>query len=138
MIFVSYCSNNALFPSEGLNFCMTKDDSRWENMCINQLNSRGSCRTDSLLGMEECKSPFGTYELNIPVDKELSCGDKGMTTKNCKDLDVSLIVKLGTPERTSPLRLVTTSPFVCTLQAIVLVTSHRVCSLCVCHVCDLL
>ena len=70
-------------------FCITKDDSRWEPMCSNQLNNLGSCRKDSLLGMEECRSPFGTYELKIPVDKNLACDDPGMKNTNCKDLDVS-------------------------------------------------
>ena len=41
------------------------------------------------MGQEECKSPFGTYELKIPVDKNLACDNNGITDKNCKDLDVS-------------------------------------------------
>jgi len=57
-------------------------------MCSDPLNKLGSCRKDNLLGMEECKSPFGTYELKIPVDENLECDDTGMTDINCKDLDV--------------------------------------------------
>lgn len=41
------------------------------------------------MGMEECKSPFGIYELKIPVDKTLECNDDRITNTNCKDLDVS-------------------------------------------------
>ena len=45
---------------------------------------------DRLLGMEECRSPFGNYELHIPVDEELSCSDDiPITHLNCRDLDVS-------------------------------------------------
>ena len=80
---------NQFSSTECSMFCITKDDSRWQPMCSNQLNNQGSCRKDSLLGMEECKSPFGTYELKIPVDKNLECDDTRMTDTNCKDFDVS-------------------------------------------------
>ena len=70
-------------------FCMTKDDSRWQQMCIHPLNPGGTCNQDRLLGMEECKSPFGIYELKIPVDENMSCDNTGITNTNCKDLDVS-------------------------------------------------
>ena len=58
-------------------------------MCNNQLTKGGSSNQDRLLGMEECKSPFGIYELKIPVDENLKCGDNRITSTNCKDLDVS-------------------------------------------------
>ena len=77
------------FPfSECLSFCMNKDDSRWNEMCSHPLNPSGSTCQDKLLGMEECKSPFGIYELKIPVNKDLACENTGITDKNCKDLDV--------------------------------------------------
>ena len=44
---------------------------------------------DILLGADECVSPFGIYELEIPVDKDLECGSSVITASNCKDLDVS-------------------------------------------------
>lgn len=69
-------------------FCVKKDDQRWQPMCSNPLSK---CVRDRLLGDEECKSPFGTYELQIPVDNQLSCKNAGITDKNCKDLDVSTI-----------------------------------------------
>ena len=69
-------------------FCVKKDDHRWQAMCSNPLSK---CVRDRLLGDEECKSPFGTYELQIPVDNQLSCTSDGITDKNCKDLDVSTI-----------------------------------------------
>ena len=68
---------------------MTKDDSRLEQMCTNPLNKLGSAKENTLLGMEECRSPFGTYELKIPVDENLACDDPGIMNTNCKDLDVS-------------------------------------------------
>jgi len=43
---------------------------------------------DSLLGADECISPFGTYELKIPVDRSLACDASTITSANCKDLDV--------------------------------------------------
>ena len=46
-------------------------------------------KADELLGANECVSPFGVYDLEIPVDKDLVCGSPGLTSKNCKDLDVS-------------------------------------------------
>lgn len=69
-------------------FCVNKDDYRWQPMCSNPLSN--SVR-DRLLGDEECKSPFGTYELQIPVDKTLSCKSTAITDTNCKDLDVSIL-----------------------------------------------
>jgi len=44
---------------------------------------------DALLGEDECISPFGIYELKIPVNKNLACDDTKITNFNCKDLDVS-------------------------------------------------
>jgi len=70
-------------------FCVTEDDFRWLPMCNHVLNKRGSHGKDSLLGTEECQSPFGIYELSIPVDKKLACGSEGIKDTNCKDLDVS-------------------------------------------------
>ena len=60
-------------------------------MCSNQLNTGGSSGTsrDRLMGMGECKSPFGIYELKIPVDENLECDDSIITNTNCKNLDVS-------------------------------------------------
>ena len=58
-------------------------------MCNHVLNKRGSHNKDALLGMEECQSPFGIYELKIPVDKNLACDADGITNTNCKDIDVS-------------------------------------------------
>ena len=66
---------------------MTKNDDRWHPMCSHPL-SQGAC-VDRLLGEEECRSPFGTYELLIPKDDTLSCDQPGIRNKNCKDLDVS-------------------------------------------------
>ncbi|XP_078344331.1 uncharacterized protein LOC144629949 isoform X1 [Oculina patagonica] len=68
--------------------CIDEGDSRLQPMCTNQLNKGGSSRQDKLLGMEECTSPFGTYELEVPVDKNLACEDTGITSTNCKDLDL--------------------------------------------------
>ena len=55
-------------------------------MCSNAVSY--SSWEDSLLGDEECRSPFGTYELVIPVDDQLSGDDPGITNKNCRELDV--------------------------------------------------
>ena len=63
---------------------MEKDDRRWQSMCKNPLTNGG----DALLGEAECYSPFGIYELNIRVDKEMECGSSEMPNGNCKDLDV--------------------------------------------------
>ena len=72
-------------------YCVTEDDSRLEQMCTNPLNKLGSAKENTLLGMEECRSPFGTYELQIPVDDSLECDVMGITNTNCKDLDVSYL-----------------------------------------------
>ncbi|KAJ7321738.1 hypothetical protein OS493_034358 [Desmophyllum pertusum] len=50
-------------------YCVTPNDDRWQGMCSL------SALDDILLGEEECRSPFGTYELVIPVDDQLSCDD---------------------------------------------------------------
>ena len=61
------------------------------NQCaISVLNKHGSHEKDALLGMEECQSPFGIYEVKIPVNKNLECGSMGITGNNCKDIDVSV------------------------------------------------
>ncbi|XP_078356069.1 uncharacterized protein LOC144640885, partial [Oculina patagonica] len=75
--------------------CITEDDSRWQPMCTNQLNEGGSSSQDRLLGMEECKSPFGIYELKIPVDKNLACDNSGIVNTNCKDLDLTKFTKMN-------------------------------------------
>ena len=69
-------------------FCINEDDRRWKTMCTHPLTRNQG--DDRLLGMEECRSPFGNYELHIPVDEELSCSDDiPITHLNCRDLDVS-------------------------------------------------
>jgi len=70
-------------------YCVTEDDSRLEQMCTNPLNKLGSAKENTLLGMEECRSPFGTYELQIPVDDSLECDVMGITNTNCKALDLT-------------------------------------------------
>lgn len=69
-------------------FCMEKDDIRLQPMCCHFL-SNSSC--DILLGAEECTSPFGTYEISMPIDRKAPCegSDSRLTNKNCKDFDVS-------------------------------------------------
>ena len=81
------------YSSECSFLCLPEDDSRWQPMCNHPLNAGGSSRQDRLSGMEECKSPFGIYELNIPVDANLACTNSGIVNTNCKDLDVSNMVK---------------------------------------------
>ncbi len=70
-------------------FCMEKDDFRFQPMCCHYL-SDSPCN-DVLLGAEECTSPFGTYQLSMPIDDKASCepGNSPITDKNCKDFDVS-------------------------------------------------
>ena len=80
------CWSNEFFLSES--YCVSEDDSRWVAMCNHALNKRGSHSKDALLGMEECQSPFGIYELKIPIDNKLACDTNRITTTNCKDLDV--------------------------------------------------
>ena len=41
----------------------------------------GSHEKDALLGMEECQSPFGIYEVKIPVNKNLECDGIGDNRK---------------------------------------------------------
>lgn len=70
---------------------MEKDDVRFQAMCCHSLLSGSPCQ-DILLGAEECQSPFGTYELTIPIDEEADCRPTSsqITDMNCKDFDVSL------------------------------------------------
>lgn len=49
------------------------DDSRFYPMCNHGLNKCGSSDKEDLLGMEECQSLFGIYELKIPKDENLEC-----------------------------------------------------------------
>ena len=68
-------------------FCVEKDDTRLEPMCSHPLN--GPSVSGLMLGKDECTSPSGIYELQIPVNKTLPCTDTKMRDTNCKDLDVS-------------------------------------------------
>ena len=68
---------------------MTRDDNRWESMCSDPLSGG----KDILLGADECISPFGIYDLEMPVNKDLVCGSSSITTFNCKDLDVSATLR---------------------------------------------
>ena len=72
--------------------CLEKDDVRFQAMCCHYL-SDSPCQ-DVLLGAEECQSPFGSYELTIPVDEDVDCrpDSSQLTNKNCKDFDVSLFI----------------------------------------------
>ncbi len=85
-------------------FCMEKDDFRFQPMCCHYL-SDSPC-DDVLLGAEECTSPFGTYQLSMPIDDKASCepGNSPITDKNCKDFDVSfflLYFYVNSPVRTN-------------------------------------
>ena len=73
-------------------YCLEKDDVRFQAMCCHYL-SDSACQ-DVLLGAEECQSPFGSYELTIPVDEDVDCrpDSSQLTNKNCKDFDVSLFI----------------------------------------------
>ena len=68
---------------------MEEDDNRFEPMCCHYL--RGSPCNDILLGPEECTSPFGTYELSMPIDDIIPCALNSLLTthKNCREFDVS-------------------------------------------------
>ena len=70
-------------------FCMEEDDFRLQPMCCHYL-SDSPCN-DILLGAEECTSPFGTYEISMPIDENAPCqaSSSQITDKNCKDFDVS-------------------------------------------------
>lgn len=74
------------FSTENSIFCVTPNNDRWQSMCSNAVSH--SSWDDSSLGEGECRSPFCTYELVIPVDDQLTCDDPGITNKNCRDLDV--------------------------------------------------
>lgn len=72
---------------------MGKNDERFQPMCCDFL-SDSPCSTS--LGAEECKSPFGTYEISMPIDSKASCdpGFTRLTGGNCKDFDVSFELPL--------------------------------------------
>ena len=76
-------------------FCMEKDDIRLQPMCCHFL-SNAPC--DILLGAEECTSPFGTYEISMPIDRKTPCegSEAKLTNKNCKDFDVSFVLHANT------------------------------------------
>lgn len=76
-------------------FCMGKDDNRFQPMCCHYLS--GSPCDDILLGAEECRSPFGTYEMTIPIDNKTSCiaSSSRITDANCKEFDRSVFTKMN-------------------------------------------
>ena len=70
-----------------LHYCVGKDDRRLKPVCNHPLNNNN--RGDLMMGYDECTSPSGVYELEIPVNRTLSCTSTVMRDTNCKDLDVS-------------------------------------------------
>ena len=70
---------------------MEEDDNRFEPMCCHYLS--GSPCNDILLGAEECTSPFGTYELSIPIDDVITCAlNSSLITHRVLTLVVVLIL----------------------------------------------
>ena len=61
-------------------------------MCNHGLNKRGSSDKEDLLGMEDCQSLFGIYELKIPKDENLECDSEQLKAEDCKDLDVRFCI----------------------------------------------
>ncbi|XP_078356917.1 uncharacterized protein LOC144641766 isoform X1 [Oculina patagonica] len=76
-------------------YCMPKNDGRFQPMCCHFL-SDSPC-DDKLLGAVECQSPFGTYELTVPIDNDAPCkaSSTKMTDANCKDFDRSQLTKMN-------------------------------------------
>ncbi|XP_078358122.1 uncharacterized protein LOC144642894 isoform X1 [Oculina patagonica] len=91
----SKCNEEKKKGSSDSLFCMEENDYRFQPMCCHYL-SDSSCN-DVLLGAEECTSPFGTYELSMPIDAKASCepGDLPITDNNCKDFDRSIYTKMN-------------------------------------------
>ena len=84
--------------SEDSLFCMEENDKRFRPMCCHFL-SDSPCDVrsdDTRLGAEECTGPFGTYEISMPINDKSPCSvdDTKMTSKNCKDFDVSFELHL--------------------------------------------
>jgi len=77
---------------------MEEDDNRFEQMCCHYLS--GSPCNDVLLGAEECTSPFGTYELSMPIDDTITCALNSslITHKNRKEFDVSFCLLISENE----------------------------------------
>lgn len=71
--------SHIFFYNRKLHFLCNSSDDHWQPMCTNAVSQRAW--DDSLLGEEECRSPFGTYELVIPVDDQLSCKDPGIRNR---------------------------------------------------------
>ena len=72
-----------------LYYCVEKGDRRLQPVCSHPLNNNN--RGDLMMGYDECTSPSGVYELEIPVNRTLSCTSTVMRDTNCKDLDVSWV-----------------------------------------------
>ena len=85
IIVLSLLKTEILFPEA--HFCVDEDDKRFEPMCSHPLNGPGV--NGLMLGKDECTSPSGVYDLEIPINRTLSCTDTKMRDTNCKDLDVS-------------------------------------------------
>jgi len=77
---------------ESSKYCVTSTDARWKVLC-NEPNDREG--KFSQFSSEECKSPFGIYDLEIPVDRSLPCDKSGMEITNCKDLDLTKFTKMN-------------------------------------------
>ncbi|KAL9982898.1 hypothetical protein ACROYT_G005011 [Oculina patagonica] len=89
------CNEEKKKGNKDSSYCMPKDDGRFQPMCCHFL-SDSPC-DDKLLGAVECKSPFGTYELTIPIDNDAPCkaSETMITHANCKDYDRSQLTKMN-------------------------------------------
>jgi len=77
---------------ESSKYCITSTDARWKVLCNEPRDREGKF---SQFSSEECKSPFGIYDLEIPVDRSLPCDKSGMEITNCKDLDLTKFTKMN-------------------------------------------
>ncbi|PFX25476.1 Neuropilin-1 [Stylophora pistillata] len=89
------CTAAQLAGNGDSSFCLGEDDVRLVPMCCHYL-SGDSC-DDTLSGGNECQSPFGTYELIMPKDDQLTCSTEStqITNKNCKDFDRTIYTNMN-------------------------------------------
>ena len=69
---------------------MRADDDRFRSMCCDDFS--GTPYNDAQSGSAECQSLFGTYNIEMPIDKNGKCSGTFITDENFKDFDVSLLL----------------------------------------------
>ncbi|XP_078358139.1 uncharacterized protein LOC144642907 isoform X2 [Oculina patagonica] len=76
-------------------FCLEENDIRLTSMCCHYLS--GTDCTELSGSQEECSSPFGTYDISMPIDNTIACNDTNppITHENCQQFNRTIYTNMN-------------------------------------------